>query len=180
EGEDLLLVGRADVDRMPDPAGLEHGDPDLAAGLSVGDLRAGDRAIVALAGERDADFLVAVLVDAHDDRVLLPREVQDEVLAGELDGVERQLARVDEDVVGEEVRQHDEAAGAVDPQRRVAAQRLRFDERLAFPDPEAGGGILPGELHDGPAASGLRQGDPFQRAGAPLKTGAVYRLARTQ
>ena len=142
ERHDLLRVRRADVDRVPHAGAFEHGDPDLAPLLAEVDLRPGDGTLVALAGQRHAHVLGAVLEDAHHDRVLLAREVQEEVLAGQLDLVERNFARVEENVVREEVRQDGEAAGTFDAQRRVAGERLRLDEEIALLEAEARGARL--------------------------------------
>ena len=69
-----------------------------------------------------------ILEDTHDDGVLLPREVQEEVFTGQLDLVERDFARVEEDVVGEEVRQDGEPAGALDAKRAPFGAGLRLHE----------------------------------------------------
>jgi hypothetical protein len=114
ERDDLIGVRAADVDRVPHAWAFEDRDPDLAPLLAEFDLRAGDGTCVAFAREGHAHILVAVLEDAHDDRVLFAGEVQQEVLAGKLDFIDRHLASVKENVIREKVRQHREPARAFD------------------------------------------------------------------
>src|SRR5262249_302327 len=99
--------------RVPDAVALDQGQPDLA-GLPELDLGAGEGPLLAAAREREPDVLVAMLEHGHHDRVVLSPEVKEEVLAGRLNGRDRDLRGVDDDVVREEVGEYDEPAQGLD------------------------------------------------------------------
>ena len=110
---------------MPDLRSFQERHPDLLA--LEADLGSGDHALVACAGERDLDVLLPVLEDAHGDGVAVAGQVQNEVLAGQLDRIQGQPGGVDGDVIGEEIRQDAEATRAFDTQLARPGPRLRLD-----------------------------------------------------
>ncbi|MEI4884361.1 hypothetical protein, partial [Klebsiella pneumoniae] len=67
------------------------------------------------------------------------REVEQKILAGQLDLVDRDFAGVEKDVVGEKVRQEGEAAGTFETEGRFLSLRavLDFDKEIAFFETEA-------------------------------------------
>src|SRR5262249_12224721 len=138
----LLRIRRPDVDEMPNARPFEHHDPNLASLLPKLDLGPGDGALVGFSRQRYAHVLVAVLEDAHYDRVLLPREMEQEVFTGQLDLVDRYLPGVEENVVREEVRQHRKPTGAFDAERRRAGDRLRLDGWIGLLEAKARGAGL--------------------------------------
>ena len=66
-------------------------------------------------------------------------QVQNEVLAGELDRIQGQPGGVDGDVIGEEIRQDAEATRAFDAELARPGPRLRLDRDIAPLDAELAG-----------------------------------------
>ena len=104
--------------------------------------------------------------DRHDDGISLARQVQQEVLAGQVGPGTRQSGGVGHDVVGEEIRQHGKPARGDDLKSHCAWTRLRLDEYLAQLQLVADGdgtafGHLEGGIH-GHAAWGVFD-DPDRR-----------------
>ena len=144
---------------MPGVVPFEDRHPDLASRLAEVDLGAGDRSGVSLAGQGQADVLVAVLEDVHDDRVFLAGEVEDEVLARQLDAIDRNLAGVEEDVVGEEVGQHGEPARTLDAEGRDAGAGVRLDEVLPLLEAKLRGARFGGDVDGERRSTILDEGD---------------------
>src|SRR5437762_6205027 len=102
--------------------------------------------------------------------------MEKKVLAGQLDLVDRDFASIEKDVIGEEVRQNGEAAGALESQRRVLSVHpvLNFDEEITFLKTEASHSRLGGDFElDGRPAIFPERDPVIDNTGGQHKTPSV-------